>query len=119
MTADPARPWWATAEGSEHLDDRDPVQAHREARRGAPGPDAETTDGGETTAAHDPDVCGVCPWCTGLRLLATSHPDAVAHLTEAARHLTHAVRALLAGFPAGADQQRSDRNEPFEHIDLD
>jgi hypothetical protein len=148
VTGDP-RPWWASAAGSEPaIDDADPVEAVRAARRSTNGaPDAEVPPGGDVppradappgsdeppradappgsdeppradaprggegppgadvppgdrgatprTAAHGPDVCGVCPICIGLRALGESRPELVAHLTEAARHLAAAVRAVV------------------------
>jgi len=135
MTAAAGDPWWASGDGEGRVDDADPVTAHRQARRGGPDPDAE--DGGvpppgdaaqDPAPDHDPDVCGVCPWCAGLRALAASHPEAVTHLTEAARHLTHAVRALLHDLQPAADREdpaADDRaaddpdDQPFERIDLD
>lgn len=134
--SDASRPWWATPDGVDALGDEDPVDAHRRARRGTvPGTDRayddlgdepsdlgdEPSDGGHDgrAAVHDPDVCGVCPWCSGLRLLAASHPETVAHLTEAARHLTQAVRGLVADLqrPGDGDDGRDD--DPLQRIDLD
>ncbi|GGI07271.1 hypothetical protein [Egicoccus halophilus] len=142
-------PWWSSPPGTDGLDDADPVDAHRTARRGTGpvdgaagdervGPDPRAAGGqpGDHDPAagarpgapdgHDPDVCGVCPWCVGLRLLATTHPEVVGHLTEAARHLADAVRALAGDLhrtepgrsPYDATTGDPD-DEPFEHIDLD
>ncbi|MEX2503627.1 MAG: hypothetical protein WD378_02185 [Egicoccus sp.] len=129
MSAEAPRPWWATPDDPGHLDEQDPVAAHRAARRGDGQDDAGPAgdaDDGDGDAGHDPDVCGVCPWCTGLRMLSTSHPEVVGHLTDAARHLTQAVRTLVADLqgPAetnGATGGRDDgqREAPFERIDLD
>lgn len=115
MSAEASRPWWATPEDADPGDGQDPVTAHRAARRGGVADDhpADASD-------HDPDVCGVCPWCAGLRLLSASHPEVVGHLTDAARHLTQAVRALVADLQgsAGGDDDPSGE-APFERIDLD
>jgi hypothetical protein len=119
VSAEAPRPWWATTDDPGHLDDQDPLAAHRAARRGA-GTDDTASDGVDTAAAagHDPDVCGVCPWCAGLRLLSASHPEVVGHLTDAARHLTDAVRAFVADLQH-TDGDAGNDGAPFERIDLD
>jgi hypothetical protein len=132
VTAERARPWWASDGPVDGGIDRrtDPLELHRAARRGpggdAPwwaetpagpagqaGPASEPADepphgsGGadqrgvdqpvadEPSARHGPDVCGVCPVCSAVRLLQESRPELVEHLTEAARHLAAAARSLL------------------------
>lgn len=119
MTAETPRPWWATPDDTGRLDDQDPLAAHRAARRG-PEADDPWTAGEDTGGAvgHDPDVCGVCPWCAGLRMLSASHPEVVGHLTDAARHLTQAVRALVADLQGPATNDDTG-GAPFERIDLD
>jgi hypothetical protein len=171
-----ARPWWASdlEDGvADAAPPRDPLEAHRAARRGAhpsddtaagwdddlaagwdladlfgspsgggaPSgagtPDDAATDdrvrdpraGGrgptaadDPAAAHGPDVCGVCPICVALRALGESRPQLLEHLTEAARHLTAAVRNLVEDPPrVRPDGARRDHDDPdpFERIDLD
>jgi hypothetical protein len=139
MSAERARPWWAS-EGPDqgaagvprgrpvggpvrHVDET--LERHRQARRaGVPGdrggPGAEPAPwwssraSGQDTRASDQDTresdrdpppreaashrveaCGVCPFCTSLRLLQDTRPELVEHLTEAARHLAAAARSLL------------------------
>jgi hypothetical protein len=120
----------------------DPVEAHRAARRGAPPPGA-AGDGDEASAAagggdhasapagesarssgpsagaqaphsHADVVCGVCPICVLARTLGDSHPELLGHLTEAARHLAAAARAMLD--TPGAHDPGTDR---VQRIDLD
>jgi len=137
-----ARPWWAS-EGDAPDPSQDPLDAHRAARRGptgTPGVDEAASEAGRTASGadeaageptategpaaadgHGSDVCGVCPLCTGMRALQASHPELVGHLTEAARHLSAAVRTVLGDLTASAPGGRpapSDE-DPLEHIDLD
>jgi hypothetical protein len=86
----------------------------------ADGPGPTGSDG--PAAAHGPDVCGVCPICVALRALGESRPQLLEHLTEAARHLTAAVRNLVEDPPRVRldDARRGpDDPDPFERIDLD
>jgi len=130
---DTSRPWWSslaeqpagTSAPDDVVDDVDPVEAFRSARRPRPvppraaGPEAErdpsprTGDEDAPTAeqgpqdplAHRPELCGVCPLCTLARALEDTRPELMGHLTEAARHLAAAARALLEtppGAPEGA-----------------
>lgn len=118
MSSEAPRPWWATPEDVRGLDGQDPLTAHRAARRGSG--DAPRDVGSDEVPGHDPDVCGICPWCAGLRMLSVSHPEVVGHLTDAARHLTQAVRALVADLQgAGPDDAADGDGAPFERIDLD
>lgn len=81
--------------------------------------DASSTDGAATSApradrrTRDGEVCAVCPVCTLLRLLDEVRPEVVGHLTEAARHLALAAKAVIDAQAAGFDGDR------FERIDLD
>lgn len=113
MTAH-GRPWWASdgpvGDGADPTED--PLERHRQARRGEPA--AEDAAAGGDAA----DVCGVCPICTGLRVLGETRPDLLNHLTEASRHVAAAVRDLLDHPPT-----RDDRDDPSDdalhRIDLD
>jgi hypothetical protein len=94
---DPTRvddpPWWA---GEAH-----PSPARPDVPRVAPPEAPGRVHGGaarqaaEEPARHRVDACGVCPFCTSLRLLQDARPELVEHLTEAARHLAAAARSLL------------------------
>lgn len=117
-----ADPWWASGSDESEAAAVDPdelVTAHRRARRGTPDADDDGHDGGgRDPAGHSHEICGVCPICTGMRVLSETRPELAAHLTEAARHLTAAARTLL-------DEERSrrrpgpDPDEPLTRIDLD
>lgn len=118
-----ADPWWASGSDESEAAAVDPdelLTAHRRARRGTPDADGDRGDGNgrPPSADHSLEVCGVCPICTGMRVLAETRPELAAHLTEAARHLTAAARTLL-------DEERSrrrpgaDPDEPLTRIDLD
>lgn len=143
MGAERARPWWASDDpGVDQLaGDEDPLTAHRTARRPAPeqgraaghtqgdpgtdrepGPDPDAPAAGST---HDPDTCGLCPVCVGLRLLGEHRPDVLHHLNEASRHLSAAIRGLLEpGLEPGSDStstERTSRTSPdrFQRIEVD
>ena len=107
MTAEDARPWWASADPEvDGLDPHeDPIEVLRAARRGPEnGADAATDaagDDGAATGAADDDgaaraaedhaaACSACPLCTGWRLLQEHHPDVATHLAAAGRHLAEA-----------------------------
>ena len=120
---DTSRPWWSslaeqpvdTDTPDDTLDDVDPVEAFRSARRPRPVPpraagpesepdpssptedqDASRADRGPAdSGTHRPELCGVCPLCTLARTLEDTRPELMGHLTEAARHLAAAARALL------------------------
>jgi hypothetical protein len=96
--SDEHRPWWAsTGEGHGAADD--PVVAHRAARRGAAAstgmPDTDEDPSPDADEAHAEAICGVCPICMLARTLEDTHPELLGHLTEAARHLAAAARAML------------------------
>lgn len=127
-----SRPWWASEGPVDGGVDpaEDPLLAHRTARRGG-GDTDRTADSGTADAAgpeaepppdatHAPsEICGVCPVCIAARMLGESRPEFLTHLTEAGRHLSAALRALLetptdrSGDDAGPDDRGVRR------IDLD
>lgn len=105
MTAEDARPWWASTDPrTEGLDaDEDPIEVLRAARRPdpghGPGHGRADSEGGEpgtddsssgADAPHTSEICGVCPLCVGWRFLQEHHPDVVDHLAAAGRHLADA-----------------------------
>jgi hypothetical protein len=124
------RPWWASEGPVEGGVDpgQDPLLAHRAARRGPepdrpdadgsdpdpdPGPDAEGPTapprGDPDALGRDPaaEICGVCPVCIAARMLGDTRPELLGHLTEAARHVTAALRSLL---DTSADRDDGDRD---------
>ncbi|MFU8839188.1 MAG: hypothetical protein ACNA8R_00515 [Nitriliruptoraceae bacterium] len=116
MTGTP-RPWWASPDAAGPLDDLDPIEAFRTARRSR----ADTDDGADAAgppAPHRPELCGICPLCSLARTLEETRPELVEHLTEAARHLAAAARALMEPPDPGpeAARQPSDR---LQRIDLE
>ncbi len=60
---------------------------------------------------EDGRVCDACPVCIGLRALRQVRPEVIGHLSEAAHHVSLALRAF-------ADAQVAD-DEGLEKIDLD
>lgn len=67
----------------------------------------------EGVAPHaDGEVCDACPVCLGLRALRQARPDVITHLSDAAHHVSLALRAL-------ADAQAGDDTDGLEKIDLD
>ena len=128
MSEDP-RPWWASAADAEGLDDVDPIEAFRSARRPTdadpgqgPAADADPGEGPAADAGargadpgpaapphgnHRPELCGICPLCSLARSLEETRPELLEHLTEAARHLAAAARALVDA-PAPPDGAASD-----------
>lgn len=132
-----SRPWWASPDAAAGLDDVDPVDAFRSARRrddpdgtppwvGAAGPGANGTAGTAGTGSpdrelppagpHRPELCGICPLCSLARSLEETRPELVEHLTEAARHLAAALRALVEP-PDGPPAPEA--SERVQRIDLD
>lgn len=123
-------PWWASQDGTHGLEDVDPVEAFRAARRpsgaatngttaageeegGTDSDGARTDPDGEDTAPgpHRPELCGICPLCSLARTLEDTRPELLEHLTEAARHLAAAARSLVEQPPAprpGADRAPGD-----------
>lgn len=129
---DERRPWWASDDPDVDAVDPevDPIEAHRTARRGDgdppsdPGPagddGARDTDDaarphGSDVGDHRPEICGVCPICVTARILGESRPELLDHLTEAARHLAAAVRAVVEPSPAGGQSPPGDRAGPKAH----
>lgn len=120
MSCDPARPWWASADPTARAvdPDEDPVAAARAARRRAADDAAAGTEEPSDAAAdpcawsgeeprsaadrggHDPTICGVCPLCSGWRLLTELQPEAAEHLTAAGRHLADARPEVAAHLAA-------------------
>lgn len=101
MRATSGRPWWAS--GAETgADDR---------RRHADDP-------GQQDAPHrhlgGAEVCQVCPICSFLRLVEGVRPEVVEHLTEAARHLTLAAKAVI-----DAQAESFAPRDRLERIDVD
>lgn len=97
MTADGARPWWASEDAEvDGLDpDEDPIAAVRRARAADdPGPGSSSQD-----ARHDPP-CGVCPLCLGWQHLDIHHPEVAEHLAAAGRHLLDAQPEVAAHLSA-------------------
>lgn len=149
MTADAARPWWASPDpATDALDgDQDPVLASRRARCATPmddgatgvddaedgpsdvddpsesvpgdGPEGSDVAGGDP--AQRPSPCGVCPVCLGLDALGERHPEVAAHLVEASRHLLAAVQDLLG--PPSASSRRDDATQAtadgFQRIEVE
>lgn len=135
MSAERALPWWASEGPVEGGVDRavDPIERHRAARRGEldpqeldpqeldpdelprdpspPSPLADEPQLPPEPARHRVDACGVCPFCTSMRLLQETRPELVEHLTEAARHLAAAARSLL-DTPVPSPAERAERSSP-------
>lgn len=99
------------------------VAARATSNAGRPGPGAFTRDdpptagdrraGGAPDAhPHDGEVCDACPVCMGLRAVRQVRPEVVAHLSDAAHHLSLALRAV-------AEAQTPPDDEGLETIDLD
>lgn len=66
------------------------------------------------TPPHPPDqVCDACPVCLGLRAVREVRPDAIAHLAEAARHVSLALKAF-----ADAQARAVVGDDDYEHIDV-
>lgn len=69
-------------------------------------------DRDDAAPTHRIDTCGICPFCTLLRVVAEARPEVVQHVAEATRHLTLALRAVVDAQAA----QYGDRG--FEHIEV-
>lgn len=106
-----------TARGRAAWDDAPEGDADRhDAGREHADPPGAATDGD-----HRIDACGICPICVGLRALGASRPELVGHLSEAARHLAAAVRAVV---DTTSEAARGDAGTGTDHagltrIDLD
>ncbi len=89
------------------------------ARVGEPGTGRPVgADGGQAVGDSDPfsphedgAVCDACPVCIGLRAVRQVRPEVIAHLSDAAHHMSLALRAI-------ADAQ-AEPDEGFTSIDLD
>lgn len=108
MTRAHEEPWWASG-GEGGLGEEDPFEAHRSARGGSQDPVdpivrilRQLADGRHRL---DGETCGVCPLCSAIAALDDARPELVRHLSEAARHLTLAVKAFVDAQAAsyGAD----------------
>lgn len=58
--------------------------------------------------------CHVCPICALLRALEDVRPEVLVHLTEAARHVTLAAKAVV-----DAQAERAGGDDGFESIPVD
>lgn len=114
--------WW---EAYESLGDaaREAAKGFREAAEGGWSNGArQPSNGADQQKSADPEhvhfsgdaACQVCPICTGLRLLGEVRPEVIQHLTEAAKHLTLAAKAVI-----DAQAEHLTRDERLEHIELD
>lgn len=76
-------------------------------------PRAASGAGTSATAGPHADgrVCDACPVCITLRAVQQARPEVVAHLADAAHHVTAALQAF-------ADAQAGD-DDGLQHIDLD
>lgn len=99
------------------------LQALREAAQtwSRPAPGAGTGAGGDPSdsaprpaGSPHPSTCSVCPVCIAARRLQAAHPDAVAHLLDAAGSLLAALSAVVAEGPARTDDEEP--RPPVEHI---
>ncbi|WP_340538639.1 hypothetical protein [Nocardioides sp. GXZ039] len=81
-------------------------------------PTGETADGAEDSPRQC--ECSYCPLCRTARLLRTTHPEVVEHLTQAASSLLLALQGLMPGAASGsAGAPGRDTGRGFERIDLD
>lgn len=81
------------------LSGRDPADDHPAGTRRRPSAD----DGG-TPPPHGPgEVCGACPVCIGLKALRAVRPEVIGHLSDAAHHLSLALRAVADAAADGPD----------------
>lgn len=96
------RPWWASEPGED-----DGVGPHDPSGGGEAPPHRHRAD-----APHE--VCQVCPICAVLRTVDDVRPELIAHLSEAARHLTMAAKAFIDAQAAGYED-----DEGLRRIDLD
>ncbi|HEX2028551.1 MAG TPA: hypothetical protein VHF25_11210, partial [Nitriliruptorales bacterium] len=102
VRASGGRPWWASGGEAASDDRRRPA-----GDLGQPEGPHRHLDGAE--------VCQVCPICSFLRLVEGVRPEVVEHLTEAARHLTLAAKAVI---DAQAESFGAPRDR-LERIDVD
>jgi hypothetical protein len=84
-------------------------------RRFSPGTGDADAPSWRIAPPHDSgEVCDACPVCLGLRALRQVRPDVISHLSEAAHHLSLALK----GF-ADAQADATGGPDTFEHIDID
>ncbi len=100
-----APPWWTDA--VDLL-----VRLARDATR--PGAGGHAHAGRTPGHDHGVEACQLCPVCTLIRVLGEARPELVTHLSEAARHLTLAAKAVV---DAQAEGWR--RDDGLQRIDLD
>ena len=81
------------------------------AEPGGSGAGSRPEDPAMTGPHEDGQVCDACPVCIGLRALRQVRPEVIGHLSDAAHHVSLALRAF-ADAQAGADPG-------LEKIDLD
>jgi hypothetical protein len=87
------------------------------ADRDAPGSESdEKAHSSSDHAWHDPDSpeCRWCPLCQFVRAAKATSPEVRDHLASAAVSLALAFKGLLDGV-----DERADRSDPVEKIDLD
>lgn len=91
--------WWDAYEAigrvARDLGGAGPAGGRREAGVDGDGPQ----DGHVHTGAVD--ACQICPVCALIRLAGEVRPELVAHLAEAARHLTLAAKTVIDAQAAG------------------
>lgn len=80
-------------------------------RSDPPSSGATSDDGAPGPHPHDGEVCDACPVCMGLRAIRQVRPEVVAHLSDAAHHLSLALRAVA--------EAQGQPDEGLETIDLD
>ncbi len=101
-------PWWSSGE-PEPENGNGQENGHDNRRTGSREAAADAT-----APHHSSEVCGVCPVCSVLRILEDTRPEVIGHLTEAARHMTLAAKAVI---DAHAEHLRADGG--LQHIPLD
>lgn len=131
------QPWWSRSPQDPDPAVVDPEDGTVPVTSHGPGPDVTDAppDGSGPTGSptadpsdpdrsgaptHRPDLCGVCPICTGFRLLEEVRPELAGHLAEAAYHLASALRSL-AEHPPSTRGEAGARSEPttMQHIDVE
>ncbi|MFT5221845.1 MAG: hypothetical protein ACI867_000140 [Glaciecola sp.] len=82
---------------------------------GSPG-NADGGDGGADGHRHGAvdAYCHLCPVCSLLRALEDVRPEVLVHLTQAARHVTLAAKAVI-----DAQSDRFGPDQGFESINLE
>ena len=91
---------------------RDPVHDHPAGHARRDGADGRRGGGDGAGPPHPPgEVCNACPFCLGLRAVRQVRPEVIGHLSDAAHHLSLALRAIADAAADGPDD--------VEHIPLD